>query len=206
MKLHHYRNSRLLRWIFRFRKRCGYGIHSPFAFNFVTGVIYESGEYYAYADLTKLSAKENSCLRLKDNRLLFRMVNFQNPTKGLMFAPNLGLTASYMRAARTFCQWTVINSVDSFSLLSDNQPLKKFDFIYAEAEFMTPEIWSSLRACSHPFSMMVLHAIHATDSSYHNWLRCISDARVRVTFDLFDFGILFFEERLNKEDYTINYY
>ena len=203
MNFHHYRNSRLLRWVFRFRKRCGYGIHSPFAFNFVTGVIYESGEYYAYADLTKLSAKEESHLRLKDNRLLFRMVNFQNPEYGLMLAPDLGLTASYMRAAKTSCRWTVKDQVDSFLI---SLPLHQFDFVYAEAEFMTPEIWSALCACSHPLSMMVIHGIHATDTSYRYWKHCISDAQVRVTFDLFDFGILFFEERLNKENYTINYY
>ena len=38
---------RPLRWLLRFRKRCGYGIHSPFAFQFVTGVIYEKGAYFA---------------------------------------------------------------------------------------------------------------------------------------------------------------
>ena len=38
---------RSLRWLRRFRKRRGYGIHSPAAFQFVTGVVYEKGEYYA---------------------------------------------------------------------------------------------------------------------------------------------------------------
>ena len=35
-------------WLLRLRHRRGYGIHSPFAFDFVTGVVYEDGAYYAY--------------------------------------------------------------------------------------------------------------------------------------------------------------
>lgn len=42
---------RPLRWLLRFRHRRGYGIHSPFAFSFVTGVVYEQGTYYAYPEL-----------------------------------------------------------------------------------------------------------------------------------------------------------
>ena len=35
-------------WLMRVRHRRGYGIHSPFAFGFVTGVVYEDGAYYGY--------------------------------------------------------------------------------------------------------------------------------------------------------------
>ena len=35
-------------WLYRFRHRCGYGVHSPFAFNLITHVIYESTPYYKY--------------------------------------------------------------------------------------------------------------------------------------------------------------
>ena len=68
---------RPFRWLKRFRNRCGYGIHSPFAFQFVTGVIYEKGEYYAYDALENLYRQEsNHELRLKDCKLLFRLANF----------------------------------------------------------------------------------------------------------------------------------
>ena len=38
-------------WLARFRHRCGYGVHSPFAFHLITGVIYEKTPYYKYAAL-----------------------------------------------------------------------------------------------------------------------------------------------------------
>ena len=62
---------RLLRW----RHRRGYGIHSPWAFALVTGVIYEKGEYYQYADLPKD----------RDVRLLFRLANDFQPKTVTVF-------------------------------------------------------------------------------------------------------------------------
>ena len=41
----------------RFRYRCGYGVHSPFAFSLITDVIYEKMPYYAY-DLLKVEQKK----------------------------------------------------------------------------------------------------------------------------------------------------
>ena len=37
-------------WLYRFRHRCGYGVHSPFAFNLITHVIYETTPYYKYKE------------------------------------------------------------------------------------------------------------------------------------------------------------
>ena len=74
------RLSRCWHWLLRFRHRCGYGIHSPFAFGFVTGVIYERAVYYAYAELAHAYAcAQQPPLRLKDYKLLFRLANFQRP-------------------------------------------------------------------------------------------------------------------------------
>lgn len=51
--------KRPLIWLSRFRYRCGYGVHSPFAFSLITDVIYEKMPYYAY-DLLKAEQKSGS--------------------------------------------------------------------------------------------------------------------------------------------------
>ena len=38
-------------WLLRFRHRRGYGVHSPFAFNFITDVVYQRLPYYKYCEL-----------------------------------------------------------------------------------------------------------------------------------------------------------
>ena len=71
-------------WLSRFRYRCGYGVHSPFAFSLITDVIYEKMPYYAYASLEKEQkrlVRERGYSRgsQKVNRFLFRLVNKVQP-------------------------------------------------------------------------------------------------------------------------------
>lgn len=65
--------------IFHWRRNKGYGVHSPFAFNFITGVIRNTGyHYYGYAALDDVSGKER-----KRARLLFRIACRFNPREVL---------------------------------------------------------------------------------------------------------------------------
>lgn len=73
-------------WLRRFRHRCGYGVHSPFAFDLITRVIYEKAPYYKYKDLAeeeeKLAPEKGVCWEYesrKVKRLLFRLVNYARP-------------------------------------------------------------------------------------------------------------------------------
>ena len=58
-------------WLSRFRHRCGYGVHSPFAFNLITQVIYESTPYYKYRDLAieqkKLAPKKQEPVKARSS-------------------------------------------------------------------------------------------------------------------------------------------
>ena len=73
---------RFTRWISRWRHRRGYGVHSPWAFSWITQVIYNDMAYYAYADLQRrrrLPAADPESLAgmlsEKDDRFLFRVAN-----------------------------------------------------------------------------------------------------------------------------------
>lgn len=49
----------------------GFGVHSPFAFRFITGVLRGSGRYYAYPALRQISVNRRE---YRDYTLLFRVV------------------------------------------------------------------------------------------------------------------------------------
>lgn len=79
-----WRVSRIYRRIPGFRplKRAwrsrGFGIHSPFAFRFVTRVLREDGEYYAYRELRRIA---HSGARFADLSLLFRIICCFSPSE-----------------------------------------------------------------------------------------------------------------------------
>lgn len=65
-------------WLSRFSRLGGNGVQSPFVYNFVCEVIYNTSAYYAYGDmapeLKSLTAKQR-----KLAKLLFRLVNRVQP-------------------------------------------------------------------------------------------------------------------------------
>lgn len=65
-------------WLKRLPHRKGYGVHSPFAYNFLRDVVYERSHYYAYEDIERhLEGNwwQRLCQR-KRERLLFRLRNW----------------------------------------------------------------------------------------------------------------------------------
>ena len=191
---------RPLRWLRRFRKRCGYNIHSPFAFNFVTGVIYEAGRFYAYSALESQGVNVPKRARLKDDRLVFRVVNFAEPKRIVAVghdAEAFRHTCDYIRAARN-CPLCVNPRIDE---LKATPP----DFLYTDCEDWKAHVDHFLPHI-HDRSALLIKGIYRSKASLQAWKQLVAQPEVRVSFDLYDFGICFFEKRLNKEHFVINYY
>ncbi len=197
---------RLLVWLLRFRHRCGYGIHSPFAFSLVTGVVYERGEYYAYAPLRVLRRREGCSLREKDDRLLFRLVNAAEPETVLVCGECSKVTLAYLRAGRERAKMEHLVHPDERSLEKMVARLGEVGFLYIDSEEKAAQIVKCLIPSLAAKAFVVIRGIHTDCSSFAAWRELIADPRIRVSFDLYDFGLLCFETRLNKENHIINYF
>lgn len=191
---------RPFRWLRRIRKRCGYNIHSPFAFNFVTGVIYEAGTFYAYANLESREVNIPQRARVKDDRLVFRVVNFAEPRSIAAFGPDTAAfrhTCDYIRAARNCPIYIYNEEVKGWGEVPD--------FLYADSDDWQHHV-EKLLPHTHDGTALLIKGIYRSKASREAWKQLIARPEVRVSFDLYDFGICFFEQRLNKENFTINYY
>ena len=92
----------------RHHRSGGFGIHSPFAFNFVQNVLGERYPYYAYARIAKWRAKaktalggcwpHSSLISLNEARMLFRIANFFNPSQLLVIGARSGVSAASVKA------------------------------------------------------------------------------------------------------------
>ena len=192
---------RLTRWVVRFRHRRGYGNHSPLAFNVVKGVIYESGEFYAYAPLHAWRQNHRADLREKDDRLLFRLINHSCARRAVVVGPVSDVTLRYLLEGRGSCRLTVTDTLTADVLTNET-----YDFAYVNHLSRHIDGVMSLTERMSDGSLIVVRGIGCHKADRAAWQRLVADERVRVSFDLYDFGLAFLESRLNKEHHVINYF
>ena len=174
-----YRLSNPIIWLRRFRHRCGYGVHSPFAFHFITDVIYEKAPYYAYRDLDKsLPLKDRLRVR-KVLHLLLRISNWKQPKDILCLMPSNNVVR-YLKAG-----------------------CRKSNIIYNVPEGQVDLCWLS-EPCAdicihlHEHSMLVLDNL----DKHKEWFLNLPSV---ISFDLYDIGIAFFDTKYNKQHYIVNF-
>ena len=173
-------------WFRRVRHRRGYGIHSPFAFGLVTQVIYSPGMFYAYRWLDKLHPWYVRSFRLRPlavHRLLFRLANHFQPR--LIAAPGL-----------TPVEWNYLHEGCRHATIDPAMPRGIADMLLLrndEPEWVTHVGEKSLLVvCDLRHNQKLWHTVSA-------------NSHTRVTFDLYDIGLAFFNPNLQREDYIINW-
>ncbi|WP_455962819.1 hypothetical protein [Bacteroides bouchesdurhonensis] len=195
-------------WLSRFRYRCGYGVHSPFAFNLITDVIYEKLPYYAYRSLAseqKKMSKERGWYRgtQKVNRLLFRLVNRAQPDI-IVEVGRPSVSALYLQSAKPSAGYLFASDLSELFLDTD----VPVDFLYLN-DYRNPvlvkEVYEVCVQRTTPKSLFVVYGIAYSRQMRTLWHELQNDERVGITFDLYDVGLLFFDKTKIKQHYMINF-
>lgn len=197
-------------WMLRFRHRCGYGVHSPFAFNLITQVIYESTPYYKYKDLEKeekklaLEKDKNWKYESKKRKhLLFRLVNYTQPNM-IVDIGRLAASSLYLKAGREGADYVAASSLSELFLEAD----VPVDFLYLH-HYRQPKLMEeAFHLCLARItdqSIFVIEGIRYTPEMFALWKRMRQDEKAGVSFDLYDLGILFFDKTKIKQDYVVNF-
>lgn len=174
-----YRLTNPFIWLYRIRHRCGYGVHSPFAFCFITEVIYETTSFYAYMELDKsLSYKDRFRVR-KVLHLLMRISNWRQPDVIACLSSSVHV-AHYLAAG---CRKARI--IDHF-------PDETIDLCWIEEP--NDEVLTHFDEQS----VLVLNNLN----KHKEWFTSLPAI---VSFDLYDVGIAFFDNKYNKQLYIINF-
>jgi len=154
--------KRPLIWLSRFRYRCGYGVHSPFAFSLITDVIYEKMPYYAY-DLLKAEQKKRITTQgwekgiPRINRLLFRLVNKVQPAT-IIEVGQPSAASLYLQSAKPSAGYLFASDLSELFLDADTP----VDFLYLN-DYRNPALLEEVfNICSRrttPNSLFVVHGI-----------------------------------------------
>ena len=215
-------------WCRRFRHRCGYGVHSPSDFFLITFVVYERLPFYAYS---LLHAKRKDVARLshyreKVDRLLFRLVNYLQPTAMLEVGTGSGLSARYMAEAKHVPLCTLDDGEcceEVVRLLADcpqvdyrcgdvPQLLHRYveehgcpDIVHIAFTPYYKEVFEALLPAVSSHTCFFIGSPYATKEKREWWKQVISDPRTGVTFDLYDVGLVFFDKKRVKEHRIVNF-
>ena len=197
-------------WLSRFRHRCGYGVHSPFAFNLITDVIYQCLPYYKYNELlaeekrlTPLKEKAWRGESLKVKRLLFRLVNDSQPTT-LLDVGKPSAASLYLKAAKEDVDYMSASSLDELFLEND----VPVDFLYLH-DYRHPElvkeVFDICVSRTRQQSVFVIEGICYSAAMRKLWKQMQADVHVCVSFDLYDLGLLYFDSEKTKLHYIVNF-
>lgn len=170
-------------WLVRFRNRKGYGVHSPFAFKFITEVLYNKSGYYAYSDIDRSLRWWQKGRKRSVHRLLFRLTNFHEP----MTLYCSGVDESFLKA----CMYASRGMEVLPNVIAGK----------ADMLIISGPQQESL-GCIADRTMVVVLNIHRHRSF---WKTIKHDDRITVTFDLYDIGIAFARKDLNKQHYKVNW-
>lgn len=201
---------RTLIWLTRFRYRRGYGIHSPFAFNFVTGVVYETGVYYAYERLEQVCGLRSGRLGFsfkkkhirKCARFLFRLANYVHPDYVLIYGDTEQWEDAYLAAGSVSAQQVKITcSKKDLNTRFAGKTLLVYLTDVGKAE----QILASLSGFSTQNTAFVISGIHADTRTLAVWRHFQEHAAAGITFDLYDYGIVFWDRTRFKQHYIVNF-
>lgn len=207
-------------WINRQRHNKGYGIQSPSEFFFVTQVLKERLPYYAYTVLETIAAEENRSGRyLKE---LFRIANHHNPANCI--AVHSATAACAMSTARPsvdkFCITDSTTGEKTGKLLTGNncrilhgdatglldtvlKELKEVGMLYIGNCCVYAELLETALRYTKEKSIIVVEGIHRNKDVEKWWNSVIERSEIVVTYDLYSYGLLYFNKERRKQHYTL---
>ena len=210
------------RWLLRKKQAKGHGVHSPFAYNLITNVIYSPYSFYAFSDIYEIISRndinpEDSITAF--NHLSFRLVHYLQSGKILEINSGTGINTLFLTAPSSHIHCKCMEKDSEKRIVAER--------LYAQRE-LEVEFISSLSVCererydaifinledgcipdirilaelSYPGTFWAFHPIKKGRAKQF-WDEIVHNVTTRVTFDTQGTGIVFLRPDLHKEHYWV---
>ena len=198
-------------WLRRFRYRRGYGVHSPFAFSFLTFVVYEKAVYYKYKELDEAQQQQASLKgdewayaeTRKLKRLLFRIANWAQPQQMVDVGPE-SAAELFLKAARTNADWLKAENMDELRVRCTDGVEFLYLHDYRHPAFVR-EAFQHCVAKTSAQSVFVIAGIGYSTAMKELWQQIKQHPKTGISFDLYDVGVVCFDPNKIKQHYIVNF-
>lgn len=220
----------LFRRLLRLKQSKGHGVHSPFAFELITNVLYSPHTYYALHDIDRFLWVNEALFRsrgiepggvVKYNQTSFRLVNRFKPERILEFNSGIGVNSLFVLAPNpkahiTFAEDNIKQIDDAKYLLqkyfeekqnlnfisSDNLISDNtYDAVIINSGAIMPSV-NQLLDLSNESTFWIVDSIRSGESK-QLWLNIVNHKKVSVTFDMSNTGVAFLHPTFYKSHYYI---
>lgn len=174
----------------------------------------------------------SSSVNKKYGRLLYHLVSYFECEKMLELGTSVGISAAFISQANSNAHFTSIEGIPEKTEIAKeianklhqntqfvtgdfNQELDavlsnypEIDFVYFDGNHTKKATLHYFHSClekSHSKSIFIFDDIHWSKEMEEAWAMIKENHRVRVSVDLFRFGLIFFKKELSKEQYVIKF-
>lgn len=211
----------------KLKHRKGYGVHSPFAYDVITGVIEEKLPYYAYSRMKRTYAK-NSPIPFKVATLLFRLANRFRAHRILEIGCDTGY--SILPLLLVDSRNEVISVAGTDQRRQTEQHLAHFRGVKERISFveaintlpddyvadmivvngapagLEPSLFVEwLQKHVHERSLLFVRGIQPGHQLESFWDEVCECDQIEVTMDLYDYGLAIRRPRFYKQHYVVSF-
>ncbi len=198
--------KRVVVWLVRFRHRKGYGVQSPFAYNFICDVVNNTELYYAYTELKaeRLKFPEVQIRNTeKIDKLLFRLANFVQPSVAVIPIENTCVMKRYIKAGCQMAECHAYGNMEIFSRMLDIP--RHVGMVYLSSDAASISVLRQHLPSLAQNAIVIIENIHGNRLFSENWKELKNVLNNVMTFDLYDVGLILLRKNIPTQHYMVNF-
>ncbi len=160
----------------------GFGIHSPFVFDFITNVVNEKNPYYSYKAIENIAHSDKEEKYLK---LIYRIINYYKRKNVLFISRDKDIERLLGLCENINVDMTGRDNIDGY------------DFVYIADIGTLPD--ESIQSSD------VIICINNIYNNSKQWNRLKRIGRSKIFIDFFDFGIIFAKNNFQTQIYKLTF-
>ena len=182
-----------------------HGVHSPFVYQLVTKCLYKKIDKNSWKTFQKSNNELLKNKKIKNShkkaKILLKLIHYFKPKNNLEITSSLDLAViKHAMNSRNTCVTTIANTPTEISEVTLN---RKFDCIYFHKNQITLKTFNTCLKTINNNSFFIFNDIYENSETIKNWSSIKNHPKVKVSLDLFYFGVIFFRKEQAKEHFKI---
>ena len=182
-----------------------HGVHSPFVYQLVTKCLYKKIDKNSWKTFQKSNNELLKNKKIKNShkkaKILLKLIHYFKPKNNLEITSSLDLAViKHAINSSNTCVTTIANTPTEISEVTLN---RKFDCIYFHKNQITLKTFNTCLKTINNNSFFIFNDIYGSSETIKNWSSIKNHPKVKVSLDLFYFGVIFFKKEQAKEHFKI---